>query len=256
MNTRDVERELTAVLHRHAEDAMNRTNTQAEYRKLQSVLADQERTDRRRWIAGGVAAAAAAAVVGVAVWSFDPGGDPSSPPIAQAPDSTKTADLAAAEGFAAAFTDHDAAAAAAGTEEPWLGWRPEWKRNAAYSVEYLMKPCTKSYNISDSTVFTCPYAMHLPGSREIGKAPFRGNVLEVTVTDGKVAWAENRIPFETNGVQQHLEAVHAWVTQNHPKDEPFLFKDEHDVRPGEWQRWTRLWKQYTRDYVVATNQEG
>ena len=173
-NTREVERELTAVLHRHAEDAMNRTNTPVEYRKLQSSVADQARTDRRRWVAGGLAAAVAAAVVGVAVWSSDPVGDRSSPPIAQAPDSTKTADLAAAEGFAAAFAAHDAAAVASYLtpgEEPWLGWRAGWKRDSVWGVEYLMQPCTKRYNISDSTVFTCPYAMHLLGSREIRRRP-------------------------------------------------------------------------------------
>ena len=121
-----------------------------------------------------------------------------------------------------------------------------------------MKPCTKSYTITPGgyTVFTCPYAMHLLGSREVGKGPFRGNALEVAVRDGKVAWADNTIPFETNGVQQHLESVHAWVAENHPKDKPFLFKDEQDLSPAEWPRWTRLWKQYTREYIAATNQEG
>ena len=249
-NTREIERELTAVLHRHAEDAMNRTNTQVEHEKFQSVVADQARTDRRRWVAGGVAAGVAAAVVGAALWSSDLGGDSSSPPVAQAPD----ADLATAEGFAAAFVAHDAAAAAQylapGTEAPWPDWRAEWKRNEAYGVEYLMKPCTEL----GASVFTCPYAMHLLGSREVGKGPFPDNTLTVTVIDGEVRSADSTIPFETNGVEQHLESVHAWIVENHPKDEPFLMKDEADLRPAEWPRWTRLWKQYTQEYVAATNQ--
>ena len=261
-NTRDVERELTAVLHRHAEDAMRRTNTLAEHRKLQSVVADQPQTDpRRRWVVGGVAAAAvAAAVVGVGVWSADPSEDPSSPPVAQAPDSTGAADIAAAEGLAAAFANHDAAAAAShlalGREEAWFESDAAWKRDAAYSVEYLMKPCTETGSTSVGTVFTCPYAMHVLGSREVGKGPFRHNILHVTVTDGKVTSADSTIPFETNGVQQHLESVRAWLVENHPKDVPFLMKEEQDVKPTEWPRWTQLWQQYTREYIAATNRAG
>jgi hypothetical protein len=262
-NTRKVERELTAVLHRRAEDAMRRTNTLAEMQKFQSgVVVDQPRNrPRGRWVVSGVAAAAVAVVtLGVAFVSSNPGQDPSRPPIAQAPGSTGTADIAAAEGFAAAFADHDAAAATtylAPGEEPWLGWEAAWKRDAAWRVEYLLKPCTKAYDISDATsVFTCPYAMHLLGSRKVGEGPFRGNVLEVTVTDGKVEWAESKIPFETNGVGQQFDSVHAWVAENHPKNQPFLFKDEQDVRPGEWARWTQLWKQYTQEYVAATNGAG
>jgi hypothetical protein len=256
-NTREVERQLAAVLHRHAEDAMNRTNTEVEYRKLQSVLTEEGvQTARRRWVGGGVAAAVVAAVVGVGVWSADPGGDRSSPPVAEAPDSTRTANLTAAEGFAFAFADHDAAAAApylAPGEEPWAGWRAGWKRDSAWGVEYLMKPCTKQYIISDSTVFDCPYAMHLLGSREVGEGPFRHNTLLVSVSHGKVLWADNTMPFETNGMGQHLDSVHDWLAQNHPKDKPFLFQEEQDVRPGEWPRWTQLWQQYTREYVAATN---
>jgi hypothetical protein len=241
---------------------MKHTNTLAEHQKLLSVVADdQARTGpRRRWVAGGIAAAAVAAVtVGITVSSSNIGADPSSPPIAQAPDSTRTGNLAAAEGFAAAFVDHDPAAARAYLapgEEPWFGWEAAWQRDSAWGVEYLMKPCTKKYNISDSTVFSCPFAMHLLGSREVGKGPFRGNTLTVTVIDGRASYADSAMPFETNGMGQHLDSIHAWVAKYHPKDKAFLFQDEQDLRPGEWPRWTQLWKQYTQEYIAATNQAG
>ena len=260
-DTRQLERELTAVLHRHAEDAMKRTNTIVEHQKLQSaVTADQAPTDpRRRWVVGGVAAAAAAAVtVGIALSSPDTAADPSRPPIAQAPE-TATTDLDAAKGFAAAFADHDPTAAAshlAPGEEPWGGWRAGWRRDSAWGVEYLMEPCTRKYDMADSTVFDCPFAMHLLGSREVGEGPFRGNILHVTVADGQVTSADSTIPFDTNGVGQHLDSVHAWVAENHPKDDRFLSKAEEDLKAGEWPRWTRLWKQYIREYVAATNEAG
>jgi hypothetical protein len=259
-NTRQqVERELSAVLHQHAEDAMKRTDTLVEHQKFEWIVADQQRTDhRRRWVGGGVAAAVAAVAIGVAVSSSDMEEDPS-PPIAQTPNQTEPADLAAAEGFAAAFVDHDADAVgpylASGTQEPWLGWEAAWKRDAAYGVKYQMEPCARAYNITDSTVvFTCPYAMHLLGSDEVGKGPFPDNVLSVTVADGKVRWADDTKPWETNGIGKHLDAVHTWVADHHPQNYKHLLgKEEQDVTPAEWPRWTRLWKQYTQEYVTATN---
>jgi hypothetical protein len=257
---REVERELSAVLHRHAEDAMKHTDTMVEHQKLEWIVADQTRTDhRRRWILGGVAAAVAAVAVGIAVSSSDPSAGPSEPPIAQVPDSATTADLSVAESFAAAFVAHDVDAAesylAPGMTQPWLGADRAWKRDAAYRVEYLMRPCTETGTSVDATIFTCPYAMHLLGSREVGKGPYRGNTLWVTVADGKVTSADTDMPFETNGMGDHFDAVHTWVANHHPQDyKHFLVKDEQNVGPVEWPRWTRLWQQYIREYVAATNQ--
>jgi hypothetical protein len=255
----EVERELSAVLHRHAEDAMKRTDTLVEHQNLEWIVADQAPRDpRRRWVLGGVAAAVAAGAVGIALAFSDPGEDPSSPPIAQTPDRTEPADLAAAEGFAAAFVDHNVDAAASylapGAEEPWPGADRAWKRDAAYRVEYLMQPCTETGSTLDATVFTCPYSMHLLGSREVDKGPYRGNTLWVTVADGKVRSADSDMPYETNGMGEHFDAVHTWVADHHPQVyKHFLVKDEQDVTPAEWPRWTRLWKFYTWEYVTATN---
>lgn len=60
MTTPDLERQLAAVLQRHAEDAMNRTDTRA---RLNSLITDREQDLRRRrrltWGAGALVAAAA-----------------------------------------------------------------------------------------------------------------------------------------------------------------------------------------------------
>ncbi len=130
------------------------------------------------------------------------------------------------------------------------------ERDAAWGVEYLMKPCTETTIrtiTGNKPTITCPFAMHLLGSREVGKGPFLHNTLEVNVTDGKIIWVDRKIPFETNGIQQHVESVFDWIVENHPRDEPFLDQDEQDVGPAEWPRWTRLWKQYTQEYVAAKN---
>jgi hypothetical protein len=257
---RELERELSAVLHRHAEDAMKRTDTMVEHQKFEWIVTDQNQTDhrRRRRMLGGVAAAVAAVAVGIAASSSDPSEDPSNPPIAQELDQSRVADLLAAESFAAAFVEHDVDATAPhlapGMQEPWPGADRAWKRDAAWRVEYLMKPCTETGTSVNATLFTCPYAMHLLGSREVGKGPYRGNNLYVTVADGKVTSADNTMPFETNGMAKHYDSVHAWVADNHPRDKSFLFTDEQDVKPAGWSRWTRLWRQYTQEYVAATKQ--
>ena len=63
MSTSELERRLGDVLQRHAEDAMNSTNTEEQLGRL---LADTERSSRRRrrtWIAGGL-------VVAAGFWAF------------------------------------------------------------------------------------------------------------------------------------------------------------------------------------------
>jgi hypothetical protein len=242
---------------------MKDTDTMVEHQKLEWIVAAETRSDhRRRWILGGVAAAVAVVAVGIAASSADPGDDRSKPPIAQtpqAPESNGAADLAVAESFAAAFVAHDVDAAesylAPGMTQPWLGADRAWKRDAAYRVEYLMKPCTETGSTTDSTIFTCPYSMHLLGSREVGKGPYRGNTLWVTVADGKVRSADTEMPFETNGMGEHFDEVHTWVADHHPQDyNQFLVRDEQNVGPVEWPRWTRLWQQYIKEYIAATNQ--
>lgn len=243
---------------------MDRANTVTEHGGS-TVVEGRVRSDRRRWLLGGVAALVAAAVVGSTMWTLAPDGEDTSPPPGRTPEPTGAADLAAAglaaaEGLAAAFTNHDAAGAtpylAAGTEAPWPEWGAHARRDVAWGVDYQMQPCAETARSSFFAVYSCPFALHLLGSREVGKGPFPDNVLEVTVTDGKVTSAHRTIPFDANGVGDHLDTVMAWLGKNHPGDEPFLTKDEAEVTPAEWPRWTRLWKQYTQEYIATVNEAG
>ncbi|MFM6848540.1 MAG: hypothetical protein ACKOVB_05495 [Terrabacter sp.] len=68
MTASDVERQLTALLHRHAEDTMNQTDTPTELHLLQARV-EQETTQRQRRRGLMAAAAVAAAAVGIgAAW--------------------------------------------------------------------------------------------------------------------------------------------------------------------------------------------
>jgi hypothetical protein len=238
---------------------MHRSNIGVEDQEL-PASANQARANRRRLVIGGLAAVVAIGVLGIALWIWAAGGDEAAAPPAEARDSTRSTDLAAAEGLAAAFAKQDAAGAAPylapGTEAPWPEWRVHMQRDAAWGIDNTMQPCRVTASTSFSTDIACPFAFHLLGSREVGKGPFPDNVLEVSVRDGKVTSAHRVIPYETNGVGDHLDSVMAWLGKSHPESEAFLTKDEMDVKPAEWPTWTRLWKQYTQEYIAATNKSG
>jgi len=76
------------------------------------------------------------------------------------------------------------------------------------------------------------------------------------VQDGEVTSANSVIPFETNGVGNHVEEVTRWVRKHHPADADFLFKLEQDVTAAQWPRWTRLWHQYLEEYVDLASPGG
>jgi hypothetical protein len=94
MTASDVERRLAAVLHQHAEDEMNRTDTLAELDRFHDRV-DQASPSQGRRRAGIAAAALTAAAVGAGVlWiGFGQGGtpspvDPAPPAMSPSPSST------------------------------------------------------------------------------------------------------------------------------------------------------------------------
>ncbi|QIK67622.1 hypothetical protein G7072_15810 [Nocardioides sp. HDW12B] len=87
MTVSDVERRLTAVLHRQAEDAMNRTDTLTELDTFQR-RADGDARARTRRRAGTAAAALTAAAVGVGALWLGAGPDGSPEPAVPAPPAT------------------------------------------------------------------------------------------------------------------------------------------------------------------------
>ncbi|WP_432477050.1 hypothetical protein [Nocardioides sp. GXQ0305] len=260
MSTQHVERDLVALLHRHAEDAMNETDTQTELQAFRDTVEGRDnppRTRRRVVIAAAAALAAAAAVV-IAVWAPDPAESPEpAPPV---PGQDRAADRETAEAFAVAYADLDADRMAdlmADGVQPWDTWQATLRRDVAWDVERQMQPCRRTAEATEGIVFTCPYTMHLRGSEEVGRGPFGDNTLEVVVQDGEVTLADYTQLVDFNGITAHLAKVDRWVAENHPEDFAFLRMERVDrkaVDPGfseaEWSRWTRLSQRYTDEYVA------
>lgn len=261
MNTQHVERDLVALLHRHAEDTMNDTDTQQQLQAfLDSVEGREHQPTTRRWVAVGAAAAvAAAAVTAVALWGPGPTERPEpAPPV---PSQDGAADRATAEEFAAAYADLDADRMAdlmATGSQPWDTWRATLRRDVAWEVERLMRPCRRTAEATEGIVFSCPFAMHLRGSEEVGRGPFTDNTLEVVVQEGEVTLADYTQLVDFNGVSAHLAKVDRWIEDSHPEDVAFLripamYRKTVDVDLGEaeWSQWTRLTQRYTAEYVAA-----
>jgi hypothetical protein len=259
VSTQRVERDLVAVLHRHAEDAMNDTDTQTELSTFRdSVAGDEHRRSTRRRVAIAAAAAlGAAAVTAFALWGPDRDAKPE--PAPAVPSQDRATDGATAEAFASAYADLDAdrmADLTADGVQLWDGWRSSLRRDIAWDTEILMRPCGRTAEATEGVVYTCPYAMHLRGSEEVGRGPFRDNTLEVAIRDGEVTFADFTRFVDFNGISAHLAKVDRWIEENHPEDAAFLsiasaYSDgEVELSEAEWPRWTRLSQRYTDEYVA------
>lgn len=271
MDTQQVERELTALLHQRADRAMSLANTQQAHRTFQSEVAAQPRTGRRHWVLGAAAAAVVALVVGAALWPSDQVAERGVPAV-EGPAATYAANLAAAEGAAAAFAAHDTDMLRPHLEpgqSPLLSfWDTELKQDASWNVEYLLEPCTQSYETYVGTfVFECPYSMHLLGSREVGEGPFPDNRIVVVVKDGKIRSAETMTSSESNGIARYVDAVLMWLEENPPQDSrcaprspkacaEFMLKHDENVTSAERPTWDALWQTAIAEYVAATNETG
>lgn len=256
MSTRELERELAVLLHRHAEDAMDSTDTQAEHERLNDVLDTQPHTDRRRLAVGAVAAAAVAAAA--VVWSLGGGDDRAGLPPTLEPDTGRAADEAAAQGFVTAYGEGDVELAGtflAPSNEMEPGWRRGVQRDVAWNANYLLEPCQMENELPSGTYFVCRFDVHVLSSEEVGAGPFEGSMFQVVVEDGEVLYADVTFPFETNGMMEHVDAFWAWLEENHPADTTFLGQDEPDVPEADWDRWLRLYEKRADEYADAMASE-
>lgn len=246
MNAREVERELTVVLHRQAEDAMNRTNTHDEHQKLQAEVEDAPRRGRRRWVVGAVAAGIAAAVA-FALWPSDFGDRANSGPAGKA----QTTEEEVAQGFVEAVAGGDAERIASYLAPAAMAdWREQLRQDEAWSREYLLKPCQKSSTAQAGTTVICYFDMRVFHSEQLGLGPFTDNSFTVRVKDGRVVSAEEFTASGPDGQEQIYVAIKAWVQENHPGKWGSMSGGPTGT-PAQMQRWHRLWKVYSQEYADA-----
>ncbi|MFP5253605.1 MAG: hypothetical protein ACLGH4_07400 [Actinomycetes bacterium] len=253
MSSLDVERRLTQVLHRHAEDAMSQTDTQQELREFLS-RGDPEPSralGRNRFtaaVAAGVAATAAAAAV---FWTADLAAERADPaPVVEpAPDPAQVADE-----YTAAYAAYDTAKvlSMADPDADLGGLRLSQERDEAFGFRLFMEPCRAGSVLGYGTQVACPFSLHVMHSEEVGSGPFENATFNVMVTeDGKVLDSNPDWNFELNGMTEHWEKVTDWVWAQHPDQQEFLALDEPEVPAAEWDRWLELWERYLQEYADA-----
>ena len=263
MSTRNVERELTDLLHRHAEDAMNSTDTRTEQNRFDDVL-DAEPSSSRRTVAvaGAVAAAGVAAAV---VWSLGgseggtglpPAGDPSTQVSEQM---SREAELLA-DRFMVAFTDNDVAAASSLIRDgAWDGGglESELAFLEAWYVRYDTEPCRTTAGVYEAVVVECRATVHSARSEELGRGPFGGVVYSFVVRGGEIIDGSNHHNHEYSGLGDHMDEVGGWIDAHaSPADRAFLRKNHEELLANEVDRWVQLHRQYIDAYVEEKTGEG
>lgn len=253
MSSLDVERRLTEVLHRRAEDAMSQTDTQEELREFLTrgdpepprALGGHRRT---AVFAASLAAAAAATAV---FWGTGLTQDRTGPAPAQDPEPSAEQ---VAEEFVAAYAANDITTVAAMAADPddVDGWRIAMDRDQAWGLQLIVEPCQEKTSNSVGTGVLCLFSLHVMGSEAVGRGPFEDATFTLWLNEaGEVIEADPTWNFEYNGMAEHVEEVADWVSEQHPDQAEFLALDEPDVPPAQWDRWLALWERYIADWVAA-----
>jgi hypothetical protein len=252
----DVGRTLRSVLLEEA-NAMP-VDTHAAAVGLQHRLAH---TRKRRRVTLAVAASVAAAVV-VTVAATGAGGwlgvDKAVGP-AQNPDQAETV----AREFLAAYGSFDADKAITYLTDDAITLRwgtPEQLRldvahYRAQGYQETVNECEQVGNSESGVSLVCAFDMHGIRSDEIGLGPYTDNHWNLTVRNGKIDSANQRMAYLSNGFSKQMwEPFAAWVRVEHPGDIAAMYTDESQEMQRVTEDSNRLWELRTAEYVAAVTQ--
>ena len=263
MTTQELERRVAAVLQRHAEEAMNETDTEGLLRQLPHDADRKQKHDRRRalTVAGVVAVAAAVAVV---VWMSGqvPRADDPAPV-----DQDRVAEETAAS-FVETYATGDQARIAPlldGAEAAlWVDMYGDdhWRRGLAWRKavggQILPGDCSELWRSPAGTEVSCTYDFHELHSEQYGVGPFGDNTLTFTIQDGKILEVTDKTAVSTNGYWPDVwDPFVLWLKRNHPDEAKRMFPAwpdtlyVNDTPPG-----LRLWQQLSQEYADQRSAGG
>ncbi len=256
MSTTELERRLTVVLQRHAEEAMSETNTDERLAELLEANRTEDTRRRRRQLIGAVVATAA--VTALAFWAATRGTDDNAEPPPVGPTSPEqvaneylqalsTYDLPRAEDYLSAEPDLQIWD---GIVVDLDGWRAAQAWNEAVGTEVDPGPCqAESVAEPGTTRLRCPYAVDSLGSKELGLGPYGGSTYLITVQDGAITAATDQFDYTNNGYNVEVwEPFTAWVTANYPEDVRVMYDGTNQVTTAES---IALWHEHLFQYVAA-----
>ncbi len=268
MNSPEIERLVIAALHADAEDAMNQTNTTEQLQEFLEA-GGRDLRDRRR-LQAGVALAAVLVAIVVAFVVSRPGGDTgTAPPVAPPKPVEQTTDAEqVAAGFLEALATYDRPRAAtyvapgAGLtlgnimgdttrDDSWT-LRNRWDEATGWKVTEI-KGCHETGAPSAYVTVRCLFTAHQLGSDQLGRGPFRDNVLSVTLRDGAIVTTTLTTAHDTNGFADAMwDPFWEWMGRTHPNDEPRMGAlEKPGASPARVSASLRLWHQRVQQYVDA-----
>ena len=257
MSATELERRVTDLLNRRAEEAMNTTNTDERLVELLEQTRAADRRHNRRTLIGAVVATAA--VTALAFWATTRGEDRAEPQPA-APISAKQVATQYLEALAASdipraesyFSTASDLKLWDGRRTDLDGWRAAQDWNKAVGFEIDPGQCQKNSTIdSTTTTFRCPYVFEGLGSKELGLGPYDGSTYLITVQDGLVVAASDQFAYATNGYSGEIwEPFTAWVTENYPQDVDVMYTDGGGTQ-ATTDKSIALWHQHLIQYVAA-----
>jgi hypothetical protein len=253
MTTSDVERLLTAELHRRAEEAMNQTRTEE---RLHELMADAERDRRRRRAGWTFGAVAAAAVLAAAVLVL-PGLGADDEPSGTASEHLASSPVQVATGFLEAYAAFDRPAAAAYLSDEAAsatGWRADNRWFEAVGFAMRVGSCGETTTGGSPIRVDCTFSYSSMHSEDLGRGrPFDGSTFEVVVDGEQVVFFDMKLEFVANGFSKQVwEPFAAWVTSSHPRDAAIMYADWPDTsQQAETPRAVKLWRTRTAEWVAA-----
>ena len=258
MSTSELERRLGDMLQRHAEDAMNDTDTETELERLQHDTARSSRRRRRIWLAGGLAAAAAAAAL--IIWRPDLGKDKADPEPANQEQRAEQTATAFVEAYAA--FDPDRAATYLADDAALTIWTDEfgndhWRRGnrvlRAFDAHIRLDQCDAMWTTGPATYVSCAFDLHALGSNQLGRGPYPDNAFSLTVENGEIVDATMSLPPRDSGFSREMWNPFAkWVSRTYPEDAAVMYYQYPDTFfASETPRSLALWRQHVTDYVAA-----
>jgi hypothetical protein len=95
------------------------------------------------------------------------------------------------------------------------------------------------------------FALNGLGSQQLGRGPYQGNALDLTVAHRQITRVAQDFPATENGFEhEKWTPIRNWVETTHPDDAELMHtQGEATLSEAELQRYLRLWEQRTADYV-------
>jgi len=127
--------------------------------------------------------------------------------------------------------------------------------NRAQGYQETINDCEQVGNSESGVSLRCAFDMHGIRSDEIGLGPYTDNYWNLTVRDGKIDNANQRMAYLSNGFSRQMwEPFAAWVRVEHPDDIVAMYTDESQETQRVTEDSNRLWEQRTAEYVAAVTQ--